>query len=699
MSRRHTAACAVFLASLALCGYGLAQSRILAQELWTAFWRPGCFDGLLTRETPLGATAAAFFLAASLCLGARVARGLDAPAAALLGVAVYTALMAATASLPVHMPWVHLAALAPPVICNWRALGQCRLPLAGWPLYLVLLIQLLPALKPEVSADGLAMHLAIPAEVAARTRWHFDVARSAWAVMPMGGDWAYTIVYLLGGEMAARLLNWSFLALAGALVWRAAGSAWLAALFASTPLVMLATGSLFVENLLAAFVLAGFLTPGAAGAALLGAAVNVKLGALAFAAPALIFKRRAALWAVPFALWPYATAWMKTGNPVFPFFNHVFRSPLFDSAAPFLDARYREGLSWTTLYDVTFHSSRFLEGRDGALGVAWLLLVPAALLVARGRALGALALGLGGAAAAFSGQSYLRYVYPALPLAAVGMGPLLAGRGALLAPLIAMNLYLLPASGWYHTELCCVSREAYIERHAPTRRLVETLNREAGAPPAAFLEDPHIAGFRGRAYTATWHTHAFRKSLDEARSPEEQEAAVLGRLGVEWVLARTQPPDRGAHTRHLLLRYGEPAASHGGMSLYRLEASRQWSPEPLAAGAASDASPAIEYVGRWVRDLQFRQAHGGTLTYTDERGAAFRFRFSGTEVDWIFTRAENRGRAEVRIDGVSRGMVSQRGPVEWQRRMTFGGLAPGTHLFEATAAGDGYIDLDAVAVR
>jgi hypothetical protein len=228
---------------------------------------------------------------------------------------------------------------------------------------------------------------------------------------------------------------------------------------------------------------------------------------------------------------------------------------------------------------------------------------------------------------------------------------------------------------------------------------VEILNREAGSPPAAFLEDPHIAGFRGRAYTAAWHTHAFRNSLNEARSPGEQKTAVLGGLGIEWVLARTEPPDRGAHTRRLLLRYGEPAASHGGMSLYRLGAPREWNPEPLAPGTTGDASPAIEYVGRWVRDLQFQQAHGGTLTYTDERGAVFRFRFSGTEVDWVFTRAENRGRAEVRIDGVSRGTVSQRGPIGWQQRMTFGGLAPGPHLFEASAAGDGYIDLDAIVVR
>jgi hypothetical protein len=149
----------------------------------------------------------------------------------------------------------------------------------------------------------------------------------------------------------------------------------------------------------------------------------------------------------------------------------------------------------------------------------------------------------------------------------------------------------------------------------------------------------------------------------------------------------------------MLLRYGEEAATAGGISLYRLGPRREWIDEPFAPGVTDDTAAGAAYSGGWIRDLQFPLAHCGTLTYTDAKGAVFRFQFRGTEAAWIFTRAENRGRAEVRIDGVSRGMVSQRGPVEWQRRVAFGGLAPGTHRFEAIVAGDGYIDLDAVAVR
>jgi 4-amino-4-deoxy-L-arabinose transferase-like glycosyltransferase len=40
--------------------------------------------------------------------------------------------------------------------------------------------------------------------------------------MPMGADWCYTMVYLLGGEFAARLLNFAMLLLVEALLYRAA---------------------------------------------------------------------------------------------------------------------------------------------------------------------------------------------------------------------------------------------------------------------------------------------------------------------------------------------------------------------------------------------------------------------------------------------------------------------------------------------
>ena len=221
-------------------------------------------------------------------------------------------------------------------------------------------------LKPEASADGLAMHLAIPANIAANHMLTFDPARYLWAVMPMGADFTYAIVYLLGGEMAARLLNFAILLVLLGLLhaavrrWVSPGVAWLlVTLFATTPMVQLVTGSLFVENLLAAFLL-GMMTAlwrfGESGerrslylaAAFGGTAMAIKFGAIVILAPALacaaveVWRRRkqtGVRWALAAGLLllaaapPYAIAWIKTGNPVFPFANDRFHSRQLDPKA------------------------------------------------------------------------------------------------------------------------------------------------------------------------------------------------------------------------------------------------------------------------------------------------------------------------------------------------------------------------------
>ena len=113
----------------------------------------------------------------------------------------------------------------------------------------------------------------------------------------------------------------------------------------------------------------------------------------------------------------YLYAFIKSGNPVFPFANTVFRSPFFDAKAPFIDGRFMVPLSWRTPFDATFRSGMFYEGQGGGAGFQYfLLLIPAALL-ARGRAAWLL-LAIAGTAPllVFAFLHNLRYIYPALPL-------------------------------------------------------------------------------------------------------------------------------------------------------------------------------------------------------------------------------------------------------------------------------------------
>ena len=132
---------------------------------------------------------------------------------------------------PVNTRGVYAAALLIPYIFGYRSIAiaarnfrnpERKEAAALAVLLFVLVAHLLAALKPEISADGLSMHLALPLAVAREARWAFDFRLNSWALMPTGADSLYAAAYLLGGENAAHLLNFAFLALTCMLVARAA---------------------------------------------------------------------------------------------------------------------------------------------------------------------------------------------------------------------------------------------------------------------------------------------------------------------------------------------------------------------------------------------------------------------------------------------------------------------------------------------
>ncbi|MBC8166530.1 MAG: glycosyltransferase family 39 protein, partial [Bryobacteraceae bacterium] len=343
-----------------------------------------------------------------------------------LGLALQQFVIFAIVALPWNYPLTYALLTAFPLILRpgltlasaaeiWRTLSHgssdrrtsALLALNGF----IALTHWIVALKPEVSADGLAMHLVIPESVRQAHLWWFSVDRFSWSVMPMGGDWCYTHAYLLGGEFAARLLNPLLLLTVTGLLfstvrrWISDRTALLlTAVFLSTPLVQLVTGSLFIENYLALMVTGALLATAvgreqhdtrwtAAAAVLCGAALASKFGALSLIVPVMVlliasigpdWRARAACTGLflAFGIHPYLNAWIRTGNPLFPFLNQIFRSPQF-ALEPLLDPRFRQGVNWRSLYDATFHTSRFLESQDGALGLSYLVLLPMTLIAFR----------------------------------------------------------------------------------------------------------------------------------------------------------------------------------------------------------------------------------------------------------------------------------------------------------------------------
>lgn len=763
----------------AACLHGIAANRLYAQPVWEPaglhrflgfaagyaaaaamlVWRaPRWFPATLGAAAflyaaltvgPLAPAALFYCGLACYATGSIWLRGKPA-LATLLGLAVWICVVMLTSGLPVHYRALYWLLPLAPIGYALRRDGLPRLQLASdrqrrelaavaialFPLTCHWLV----ALKPEVSSDGLAMHAVIASRLAAAHAWPFDVNEFAWAVMPMGGDWAWSIAWQLGGESCARLLNVAVLALMAWILMEQLNNRiprWAASLliaaFLATPLAQHVTGSLFVENVVAALLLGAVLLLRRhflACCFLCGMAAASKFGALAYVVPLLaaavfLVKPRllAAGWALTTAAGcvPYANAWLRTGNPFFPFFNAFFRSPLYP-LENFRDARFETPLQWSTPYDLTFHSSRFIEGQDGSAGFLFFLLLPLCLAGWRWRVsrTGTVVLwvGLAGCVLTLLGQSNLRYLYPALPLFTLAAGIFireakLLGTAAAFA--LVLNLSLLPAAGWYHKGFYTNQAfqpevvNAYLERSAPERRLVEWLNFHAPGSRVAWLQGNAMGDFRGRAFTDSWHSDFFVRRLRAAESAEDL-ARLARELKLDYVIAPAPSSPRVmsyVYTREFCDRFGDPVLAFGGVELSRLRASGK-APEALPhapPGRYDDITPFTRFTGPWTRDLQFQQAFQGTLVYSRDPRAAVSIRFRGTAVRLRYTAAANRCKGQIQLDGADAGELNQfSSETRWQAESgLFRAAGAGDHTltlrFAPSAQRGCYVDLDGFVVE
>jgi hypothetical protein len=638
---------AMALAMAACLVYGFYTERTLQQAIWAplgiqhlvllvdayGLFAAACYRFARRSFVPLGAGLAAFlavtsfgfgpvvgvafYAVSALALGDALLSVLGvkretapilalAPIAFLAGMGVIVFAIGLAVHFPVNYPGLYVAGLSLPLVLNWKALrfyagrlARCHVPVTRTPaafaasvlLVFFLLIHFLAALNPEVGYDALVMHLTIPAYVESHHLWAFDVRSFIWAVTPMAGDWAFTGAYMVGGEYAARLTNFAFLAATVVLLywfarrWLRRPVALLAvALFASTPLVQLITGSLFVENMQAAVLLAAAVSLERLRATreraylivaglLLGTAAATKLGSfgfiLALALVAAIWPRTPGRPKLP--LWPklgaaavfvlaaapqYAYAFWVTANPTYPFLSGLFHSPGYPNIAfanPFSPKFHLA----TVLYRLTFHSHEYMESLDGSLGFHYLLLIPLSLLLLGRQWISRLGLV---AAAAVAGsvsilylQPNLRYLYPSLPLWSVLTFFTLAvavrripGASRVLpaacAGVALLNAWFMPASGWWQKDLYEWSSrgrsayEDYENAHAPVRKLVTYLNLRYPGEPVWFLGQPQIAGLRGRVYLSDWYQPLFEDEVSQCARPGDV-AALLARHRLAHIVA------------------------------------------------------------------------------------------------------------------------------------------------------------------
>lgn len=728
---------------------------------------------------PLPPLATAFFLISACALGSTLlgrkrCESVDVHlCATLLGMGVYIFVMTFLARLPVNYPVVWGVLVAVPIAFDFQGVRQ-RLTYwlstvrgvalqSGWEraafafLAFILVAHWFVTIKPEAGVDALAVHLAVPMNIAGHHRMTYVPNRFLWSVMPMGADWSYSIVYLWGGEYASRLLNFSMLLAIVGLVycaarrWVSRGTAFLlAASFAASPIVQVVTGSLFVENLLAALVL-GMMTAiwhfGETGdrkflflaMGLGGTAMATKLGALAFVLIALPFamaemvrhwkslgRRPLATCALAFLLLlmaglpPYVIAWRTTRDPIFPYHNRQFPSNVVGPDVSFDDARFHIPLRLRTLYIMTFHSSQAYEGQDGSFGFQYLIVASLAilgLLVVKGRpALSGAVLAVGAAVLIMRSQPNARYLYPAMPVLLVPFAGLLGWMNVnqrwmyrtLIASIVictAFDTYFLPSGSYWHKEFFArlpfshAERERNIGETAPVRRVIAYYNQHHPHSTVLLTGESSIAGLEGDIYMNHWHQYPTQERLNGAKK-----LADMFRLIQSWKIDYfiSRKPSPGDEVKPPMLRalldvcttpefeFGDYYLAHldPGCDPREVTARPPANPILVPHGDYDDFDPAIALVGEWERDTQFADAYHHTITYTDAPGAGIRFAFEGKSVTYMFTKAPNRGIASITIDHTAKGNLDLYSPnVEWQSRYTFCCLSAGRHLLEISVTG------------
>ena len=102
--------------------------------------------------------------------------------------------------------------------------------------------------------------------------------------------------------------------------------------------------------------------------------------------------------------------------------------------------------------------------------------------------------------------------------------------------------------------------------------------------------------------------------------------------------------------------------------------------EVLPPGSYDDTDRRLPYSSYWFASTGFDAAFADSLTYSNQPGAHLRIRFKGQSITYGFTKAFNRGMAEIQIDSEPKEVIDLYSPsVEWRSEKRFSAPAEGAH--------------------
>jgi hypothetical protein len=308
-----------------------------------------------------------------------------------------------------------------------------------------------------------------------------------------------------------------------------------------------------------------------------GSLASIRAGCLRMAVPVLAI-----------GIVPYAVAWFRTGNPLFPFYNAFFRSPFF-APINFVDRRWMGKGSVDLLYALTFHTSTFMEGVDGGFGFQHVLLVPsvlvAVLLIRRAEVVIPAFCGAGMFLLSVTFTQYARYLYPTFPLLALASAAVWSRAVAerwrsllvcCLCVLIALHLYFYRSVNYFYsfyppTPLAAQPRPqpAYPSEREFNAIVNATYGRTARV---LYLGRPWAAGLDGTPLFAIEQLNSDNYAGLTAVKDVEGLKALLKRHGVTHVITSDEmtPPAKFPILGEFLPRAATLVARNADARLWRV---------------------------------------------------------------------------------------------------------------------------------
>ena len=575
---------------------------------------------------------------------------ISATEAFVVGTAIWMAALGVMMHFPVNFRGFHLGVLLLPFLCLHGLPAQTATSLRSKALGFHAWMQSIPfwafclglaiigwsvrwAAFPSMAYDDHAGHLRLWTELLTERRALFDVKGQIWAVAPFASDLIYAGISLVAGADARSAINLmlaiALLALIARVLHQMRAPAWvqwlLVVLMATTP--MLGNLLLTMQTELALAVI---------GMASLRLVLNAKggwrgqyvLGILACSAmcaaiklPGVIFgatmllalavnlwmQRGPARTASAYLKWPaliviivlafvsahsYANAWLTTGNPLFPLYNAIFKSP-FAPVSNFSDPRWIHGFGIRSYVRAFFHTSEFFEGGNYTAGWQYLVMLPLALAAVwtapiPSRLRLAIVPLLGFGFAMFAATQYWRYVFPVMPIACVTMAALFIGKNRTVrnASLALAILCILANLAFYHrvswmmgapagTAYTQAEKQVLVSQYAPVAVLTGKVNQMAPGSRVLYPEDtPFGASLHGTPLYVNWYSPARSAQFAALKTPADV-AAFLQQDRIDFAVLGLGDADTSNLPKKLLrehiAQYGTAVAQEGTYILYSLQ--------------------------------------------------------------------------------------------------------------------------------